>query len=333
MLYPLPGFPFGLQYLLNRIRPGRFHLAKSLSCNSIGIDLDHGKRSCVKENDYYILNINLSERLVILPEISFFRYADIHARVRARIGAMPDEARWHYVADASDLDNLIERMRSSGLSHWVADLPRSPNTITIEDSLRQHLLNLLKNVGRLLPGRWTGVKRWLYLASNLLWVQRLLTEADIEPPEQIDATLRPIFSLPVDERSKRLEQTPYHRYLSTSSPFDSWLSDFSACCPAVSGREAYVLRRLIRSVLRHRTRLLGLRKQAAVHGTVDPAAQWRLRDELSLELRGLIGGDPFHVGLVLIYCLLELLQYERCRAFLVARSCGWERPEILGSKA
>lgn len=257
----------------------------------------------------------------------------MQARVRARIGAMPDEARWHYVADASDLDNLIERMRSSGLSHWVADLPRSPDTITIEESLRQHLLNLLENAGRLLPKRWIGVKRWLYLASNLVWAQRLLTEADIEPPEQIDATLKPLFSLPVDERSKRLEQTPYHRYLSTASPFDRWLSDFDAIRPSVSGREAYVLRRLDKSVLRHRTRLLDLREQAATNNTVNRAAQWQLRDEFARELRGLIGGDPFHVGLVLIYCLLELLQYERCRAFLVARSCGWERAEILGSTA
>lgn len=287
----------------------------------------------MQENDYYIINIKLSERLAILPGISFFRYADVQARVRARIGAMPDEARWHYVADASDLDNLIERMRSNGLSHWVADLPRSPDTNTIEGSLRQHLLNLLDNVGRLLPNRWIGVKRWLYLASNLVWVQRLLTEADIEPPEQIDAMLKPIFSLHIDERSKRLEQTPYHQYLSTSSPFDRWLSDFTASCPSVSGREAYVLRRLAKSILRHRTRILDLRKQANTNNTADLTAQWRLRDELTRELRGLIGGDPFHVGLVLIYCLLELLQYERCRAFLVARSCGWERPEILGSTA
>ena len=243
---------------------------------------------------------------------------------------MPDESRWHYVADATDLNSLIERMRNSGLAHWVEDLPRSPDTITIERRLQQHLLTLLDNVGRLLPGRWIGVKRWLYLASNLVWAQRLLTESDIEPPEQIDSALKPIFSLPADVRSKRLEQTPYYQYLSTSSPFDRWLLDFAGACPSVSGREAYVLRRLAKSVLQHRMQLLDLRKQAASTKTVDLAAQWQLRAELARDLRGLIGGDPFHVGLILIYCLLELLQYERCRAFLVARSRGWERPEILG---
>jgi len=268
-----------------------------------------------------------------LPGISFFQYADVQARVRARIGAMPDDARWHYVADASDIDNLIERMRSNGLSHWVADLPRSPDAITIETSLRQHLLDLLENVGRLLPNRWMEVKLWLSLARNLVWAQQLLSQAEIEPPEQIDARLKPIFALPLEERGKRLEQTPYHRYLSTSSPFDRWLADFKASCPSVSGREAYVIRRLTRSIQRHRTRLLDLRKQVTTSNSVDLPAQWRLRDELGRELRGLIGGDPFHVGLVLIYCLLELLQYERCRALLVARSCGWERPEILGSAA
>ncbi len=265
--------------------------------------------------------------------VSFFQYADVQARVRARIGAMPDESRWHYVADATDLDNLIERMRNSGLAHWVLDLPRSPDTITIERRMQQHLLTLLDNVGRLLPGRWIGVKRWLYLASNLVWAQRLLTESDIEPPEQIDAALKPIFSLSADERSKSLQQTPYHQYLSTPSPFDRWLLDFAGACPSVSGREAYVLGRLTRSVLQHRLQLLDLRKQAVATRTADLAAQWRLRAGLAQDLRGLIGGDPFHAGLILIYCLLELLQFERCRAFLVARSRGWERPEILGSEA
>lgn|GEM_PF-2254980 len=264
---------------------------------------------------------------------SFFQYANVQARIRARIGAMPNEAQWHYVADASDLDNLIGRMRSNGLAHWVVDLPRSPDTVTLEHRLQQQLLGLLNDVGRLLPGRWSDVKRWLYLAGNLPWAQRLLSEADVEPPEQIDAALKPIFLLPAGERSRRLEQTPYHQYLSTSSPYDRWLLDFAAVCPSVSGREAYVLKRLTKCILRHRDRLLDLRQQAASTNSVDLLAQWRLRDEFAREVRGLIGGAPFHAGLILIYGLLELLQFERCRAFLVARSRGWERPEILGSAA
>ncbi len=268
-----------------------------------------------------------------MPGLSFFQYADLQARVRARLGAMPDEARWRYVADASDLDNLIERMRTSGLAHWVMDLPRSPDTSTIESRLQQHLLDLLEYVGRLLPDHWQGVRRQLFLAGNLAWAQRLLTESDIEPPERIDAALKPVFSLPVNERRRRLEQTPYPRYLSTPSPYDRWLTDFIGACPLVAGREAYVLRRLAKCVRRHRARLLELRKQAAATRSLDPAAQWRLRDELGYELRGLIGGNPFHAGLLLIYCLLELLQYERCRAFLVARSRGWERPELSGQAA
>ena len=268
-----------------------------------------------------------------MPGVSFFRYADIQARVRARIGAMPDEARWQYVADASDLDHLIERMRSNGLAHWIKDLPRSPDTRTIEDCLQQRLLKLLEDVGRLLPDHWIGVSRWLYLGGNLAWAQRLLTEAEIEPPEKIDGVLKPMFTLGVDERSQRLELTAYHRYLSVSSPFDRWLHDFAAACPSVSGREAYVLKRLAKSVLRHRARLLDLRQQATGTNPMDQIAQLRLREELAGELRGLIGGDPFHAGLILIYCLLELLQYERCRAILVACSRGWERPEIFGSAA
>lgn len=269
------------------------------------------------------------EKAEAVPVISVFHFADTQARVRARLGAMPNEAGWRYISDASDLDNMIERMRGNGLAHWVADLPRSPETQTIESCLLQHLLELLEYVGNLLPARWRAVKRWLIRAGNLGWAQRLLQEADVEAPQRIDPVLEPLFSLPGDERGKRLRQTPYHRYLSASSAFDRWLSDFDRARPSVSGREAYVLARIVKEVDRHRTRLLELRKQATI--SADPAAQWRLREQLARELRVLVGGDPFHAGLVLIYALLEALQYERCRALLIARARGWERPALSGS--
>lgn len=268
-----------------------------------------------------------------MPAFSFFRYADVQARTRARLGDMPDAARWRYVADAGDLDNLIERMRASGLAHWVADLPRNPGTAAIEYRLRQHLLDLLNRAGQLLPAHWAGVGRRLALAGNLPWAATLLTEAEIEPPERIDAALRPIFSAPVGERRGRLELTPYHRYLSAASPVDRWLADLIRSLPRASGREAYVLARLKKNLFRYRERLLGLRRQAAEGGSSDHAAQWRLHATTADELRALIGGDPFHAGLVLIYCLLELLQYERCRALLTARARGWERPDILPGAA
>ncbi len=244
---------------------------------------------------------------------------------------MPNETGWRYVADASDLDNLIERMRGSGLAHWVTDLPRSPATRTIERCLLQHLLDLLVNLGQLLPGRWQAVERWLTRAGNLAWAQRLLVEPDDEVPQRIDPVLKSIFSLPLNEREKKIRQTSYHPYLSSGSPFDRWLAEFGRIHPRVCGREAYVINRIVREINRHRAQLLELRKRAVP--SPDPAAQWRLREQLAQELRALIGGDPFHAGLVLIYGLLEALQFERCRALLVARAHGWERPELPGSAA
>ena len=264
-----------------------------------------------------------------MPVIPIFRYADAQARIRARLGAMPDEADWRYISDASDLDNLIERMRGKGLAHWLTDLPRSPETQTIERCLLQHLLSLLLNLGNLLPVRWRGVDHWLVCAGNLAWAQRLLVDPEAEAPQRIDPVLKPIFALPVDQRAEQLRQTPYDRYLSSRSPFDRWLSDFEQAHPSVSGREAYVLARIVRQVESHRSQLLVLRKGAAL--SPDPAGQWRLREQLAQGLRVLVGGDPFHAGLVLIYGLLEALQFERCRALLVARSCGWARPEFPGS--
>ena len=65
-----------------------------------------------------------------------FQYAQPHARTRARIGAMPDQAQWQHIAAARDVDTMIQRMRDSGLARWVTPLPRSPVGIQVRQSAR-----------------------------------------------------------------------------------------------------------------------------------------------------------------------------------------------------
>jgi hypothetical protein len=70
-------------------------------------------------------------------------------------------------------------------------------------------------------------------------------------------------------------------------------------------------------------------KAASEQAQVDPDIQWRLRNQLSQRLREMLGGDPFHAGLVFIYGLLELLQRERCRALLIASARRWDSSQVL----
>lgn len=256
-------------------------------------------------------------------------YADAQARVRARIGSMPSEPAWLYIADATDVDNLIARMRASGLGHWVKALPRSPDTATIEQHLVDRLQALIGSIVRLLPDRWQGLKNWLRLGGELAESQLPLTSPDRDnteagdlepprvrrPPERNSHVLRP--------KTRREDDRD-----GSATVSDLWVRDFEQCCLKIKGRERYVVRRIHRIVSDHLQQIVLLREQAARSEPVDINAQWRLRHQLARELRSLLGGDPFHAGVILIYGLLELLQYEKCRALLIAQSRHWSVAEL-----
>ncbi len=255
-------------------------------------------------------------------------YADAQARARARIGAMPDESAWRYMAAATDLDNAIARMRASGLGHWVAALPRSPDTATLEHQLADRLQGLIGSIVRLLPGRWQGLKGWLREGAELVQSRLLMSSTDGGIAQtSSDGHLR-ASHLPdrgALNRGPRIRQKDDPDGMTAA--FDLWMADFAQRCPRVTGRERYVVRRIRRIVSDHLQQIVLLRELAARSELIDINVQWRLRHQLANDLRSLLGGDPFHAGVILIYGLLELLQYEKCRALLIAQSRHWGAAE------
>jgi hypothetical protein len=259
--------------------------------------------------------------------------AQMQAWVRARIGLMPDDARWHYIADAVELDNLIERMRDNGLAYWVRELPRSPSTGAIEDHLDARLAGLLFELGRMLPARWRGLRPWLNTGARLLYLGRLRGETELDDTQLKDPWLRALSRLSLPERREQLRRSVYQDYVTSDAPLDLWIAEFSRHRPPVTEREGYMIGRLQRLLDQHRFDIEAL-SRAALSASPDHAAQWRLRGELAQRLRALLGGSPFHATLMLIYGLLEALQYERCRALLLSRARNWQRPELaLGGAA
>ncbi len=258
--------------------------------------------------------------------VRVFEFAESHARVRARLGAMPNDARWRYIADATELDNLIGRMRDNGLGYWVRELPRNPDTATIEDHLYERLWSGVVELGRLLPPRWSAARRWLRWGAELLLAERMLIAEQAGLGSSRPGPLR---GAPPARRGDDLAGNPYRHYLDTPLPFIAWLGDFAQHAPRQVGHEGYIVSRLTKTVGEHYRQVQAACERSPQEGdALDIGWQWRLRGALAEELRGLIGGYPFHAGLVLIYGLLELLQYERCRALLIGRSRNWEPAEL-----
>lgn len=87
--------------------------------------------------------------------------------------------------------------------------------------------------------------------------------------------------------------------------------------------------RLVETHLRDISQARQRLRQAPDPGRLDVDIQWRLRERLAGDLRSLLGGYPFQAGFFLIYAMLELLQFERCRALLLARAYGWDAGGVI----
>lgn len=255
------------------------------------------------------------------------RYAETQARVRARLGSMPDMKQWWHIVQAGSLDHMIERMRANGLGFWLSGLSLKPDTLAIEAHLRGRAACFIDELRRLLPQAWSPVREWLRLLPDLPALKLLLLHEKPPLSLELDIGLQNVAGLPLEQRRAALALTAYSPLLSfEASPEPLWLEQFMSRLPRLSGREAAVMTRLKNILQEHLHELVELRTACRETAAQQPpdASQWRLRERLFQRLHALLAGDPFHAGIILIYGLLEAIQFERLRGLLLARSQGWD---------
>jgi len=262
-------------------------------------------------------------------------YADVNARVRARLGAMPGEAAWREVAAATDVPNMLARMRAHGLDWWLTDLPRDADGAALEEHLDRRAAQLLARVGGWLPDTWRRVRDHLRLLP-LLGPLRALLGADpmlAQLPE--DSPLREFARLDEDARRDALAGSRWSALVDArAAPQELWWRQLPGTLPVVRGHEARMIARLVRTLRAHDEALQAQR--VALHGAAVPhdgdIRQWALRAGLAGQVREVLNfGHPWHAGVVLCYVLLEALQFERMRAMLLGRANGWPVHVVMGA--
>lgn len=263
------------------------------------------------------------------------KFAAIQARLRARIGKLPDAGAWRVLA-RNPTTELLDGLDGIGVDFWLEGL--SPNVT--RDGLERHFNSririLLQRVASWLPGEWDDFGEQLTLAPDIFWVAPLLAGDDpgtrLDPDSRLHRAAR---SAP-GQRRGILEQTPFAAYLTGTEPTEiQWRDKLAASIPRLSRGERRPVARLektLKSFLdeksAHYEQLAGSQNQAA-ESSVSAPGVWRHHRVLEDRLYMLLAGDPFHPALILIYALFELLTMEKLRALLLCRLLGWTPPAAL----
>ena len=262
------------------------------------------------------------------------RFAAMQARVRARVGKMPSPRQWEHIADAGDLASLIERMRKNGLEFWLEDLPREPDAAQLERHLRTRARYLVNWVARQLPAHWSAAARWLDVLPDLTIVRLLLKGEDVSSLVETGSVLHRVAESPIGQRKDILAaSSSYGPLVEGDGPLEErWWDLVVAGLPKARGHEGAVLERTISALRDHRRGVRDLRRRLRQVGVDDEAhgavvgqhAQWRLRDRLADQLRMLLAfGHPFHAVILILYSLMEFIQFERMRALIISRAHNW----------
>lgn len=242
-------------------------------------------------------------------------YAYAHARIRGRIGNMPDEAVWQRIVNAGDLETTIESMSGSGLQYWVTDFPRHPEPLEIERRCLLSLMGICLFVSTHLSERWKATGQWLLELPHVLQVSAALS-IDADKKQLLPASpFLALMALPAVERGKMLREGAYAFYLDEAlSPESRWMARFESSLPKLNSQERHTISRLSKLLLEHHRR---------IEPDMTPDQVWIERSALFDRLKALLAGNPFHIGTLLIYAILESIQFERVRAILLLRAYKW----------
>ena len=263
------------------------------------------------------------------------KFAAIQAKLRARIGKLPDAETWRAMALAP-ASELTDDLDGIGLDFWLQGLPANVS----RDGLERHFMGrvriLLQRVAAWLPGDWEDFRRHLVLAPDIFWLAPILAGEDPGTRLDPDSRLQHVARSAPQQRRGLLEETPFAGYVAAAEPPElQWRDDLASSIPRLPRAERRPIERLRQTLERYLAeksaefeRLAEWPGGSVEAGAGGPGA-WRHHRALEEKLYTLLAGDPFHPALILIYALFELLTMEKLRALLLCRLLGWTPPTAL----
>lgn len=265
------------------------------------------------------------------------RYASIQARLRARIGRLPDAAAWGILAAHPNQD-LLAGLDGGGVDFWLEGLASGASVDALERHFMGRMRHLLRCVAGWLPDEWERFGDCLVVAPDIFWLKPVLDGEDPGTRLDRDSELQALIRAAPPQRLALAEKSRVGRYLDGGSrPEAQWRTDLLDRIPVIPRAERRPVERLSRILdeyLDAKDRVFQKLAEGNDSGEApDESGSWQTHAMLERRLRLLLAGDSFNAALILVYGLLELLTMEKLRALLICRLTGWPPPAALAEAA
>lgn len=231
-----------------------------------------------------------------------------HARLCARFGDRPDELVWRRIEMIRDLDAMLESVRASPLSAWIARIGPDASVHAMELAMRAHWRERVAAIAAWMPSAWRASIEWCALVIELPMLQHL-ARGGVAPRWLSDDPLRAALN---DDRARR---EPDAAALLTAASGDPdriaaiWRAEWNRRLPD---------RRKRTSLLRETGGLLAAHARAFS----DPANAdgWALRRALHARLSRLFRRATLDPAAAFIFLALSALDFERLRGEILRRA-------------
>jgi hypothetical protein len=237
-----------------------------------------------------------------------------HARLCARFGNRLDELVWRRIETIREIDSMLEAVRASPLSAWIARTGPDASAHTMELALRTHWRERVAAIAAWMPVEWRASIEWCALLVELPVLQHL-ARGGAAPHWLFDDPLRAAVS---DDGARR---EPGLAALFTEARGDPdriaaiWRAEWDRRLPPPAQRTKLLLE-TVGLVAAHAK---AFRDPVTVDG-------WALRRALHSRLARLFRRAILDPAAAFIFLVLSALDFERLRGEILRRVTFPRRP-------
>lgn len=222
------------------------------------------------------------------------RYGYLQARVQARYAELPGESLWLHLGALKELASFLEEARSTPLAQWIIGLSSSSDAREMEQYLRRHLAETIRETASWFDQRWRPAILWLETLSELPTLD-YLRRNDMAPEDKVSELLLQGISYQKPE-SQDIQQ--------------AWTAAWQSRWPRESSQNIRGMESLQQTLEQH----------YMLFPDVSVLGAWASRQDLELRLRLLFRRHVLQPAMAVAYLSLVALGLERLRAELMRRA-------------